>query len=83
MTKEREALKLALEALESWNYLLDPKPDEKTITAIKEALAQPVPRPWVSLTGEEISQLWISTSPYFNEDDFAKSIEDALRSKNT
>ena len=47
MTKE--ALKLALEALEGWNYLLDPKPDEKTITAIKEALAQPAQEPvaWI------------------------------------
>tara|TARA_R110000868_G_scaffold339994_1_gene600624 strand:+ start:246 stop:848 length:603 start_codon:yes stop_codon:yes gene_type:complete len=43
---EREALKLALEALEGWNYLLDPKPDKKTITAIKEALAQPAQEPW-------------------------------------
>ena len=43
----------------------------------------PPKRPWVGLTDEEISQLWISTSPYFNEDDFAKAIEAKLKEKNT
>ena len=40
-------------------------------------------KPWVGLTLGEISQLWISTSPYFNEDDFAKAIEETLKEKNT
>ena len=43
----------------------------------------PPQRPWVGLTDEEISQLWISTSPYFNEDDFAKAVETKLKEKNT
>jgi hypothetical protein len=43
----------------------------------------PPQRPWVGLTDAEISQLWISTSPYFNEDDFAKAIEAKLKEKNT
>ena len=44
---------------------------------------RPWGKPWVSLTDEEISQLWISTSPYFNEDDFARNIEAKLKEKNT
>ena len=40
-------------------------------------------RTWVGLTDGEISQLWISTSPYFNEDDFARAIEAKLKEKNT
>jgi hypothetical protein len=40
-------------------------------------------RPWVGLTDEEISQLWISTSPYFNEDDFARAVEAKLKELNT
>ena len=40
-------------------------------------------RPWVRLTDEEISQLWISTSPYFNEDDFARAVEAKLKELNT
>ena len=43
---------------------------------------RPWGKPWVSLTDEEISQLWISTSPYFNEDDFARAIEAKLKQKN-
>jgi hypothetical protein len=40
-------------------------------------------REWVGLTDEAISRLWLSTSPYFNEDDFARAIEKHLREKNT
>ena len=69
MTKD-EALKLALEALEG---VLDDAPKvlgasisgglyevvqcREAITAIKEALAQPVQRPWVGLTDEEIKEI--------------------------
>ena len=46
-TMEREALKLALEALEEAHYKVEHKQDaakrEQAITAIKEALAQPWP----------------------------------------
>ena len=75
MTKD-EALKLALEALESWNYLLDPKPDEKTITAIKEALAQPEQEPvaWRFINGsnfrkrrpDDFADLDSNGLPYWN-----------------
>jgi len=43
MTKEREALKLALEALEAMNPYPASKEEQRNtaITAIKEALAQP------------------------------------------
>ena len=43
----------------------------------------PPKRPWVGLTDEQISQLWISTSPYFNEDDFARAVEAKLKELNT
>ena len=43
----------------------------------------PAQRTWVGLTDWEISQLWIGTSPYFNEDDFARAIEAKLKEKNT
>jgi hypothetical protein len=43
---------------------------------------RPWGKPWVSLTDEEISQLWISTSPYFNEDDFAKAVGAKLKAVN-
>ena len=39
-------------------------------------------REWVGLTDEVISCLWLGTSPYFNEDDFARSIEKYLKEKN-
>jgi hypothetical protein len=60
MTKEQEALKLALEAL-TYSGL---KPegtcdvDKAAIAAIKEALAQPAQRPWVGLTEEEIDDIF-------------------------
>jgi hypothetical protein len=37
---------------------------------------------WIGLTDEVISRLWLRTSPYFNEDDFARSIEKYLKEKN-
>jgi hypothetical protein len=39
-------------------------------------------RPWVGLTDEEIKTIWYKTSPYYNENDFAKAIEQALKEKN-
>ena len=48
-----------------------------------ENFTQSPQRTWVGLTDGEISQLWISTSPYFNEDDFARAIEAKLKEKNT
>ena len=56
MTKD-EALTLALEALKIWEQMY-PKSSASAyrapaITATKEALAQPVQRPWVGLTIED------------------------------
>ena len=54
---EREALKLALEALEESQTDNDTMEfwdrKSKAITAIKEALAQPAQREWVGLTDED------------------------------
>ena len=41
----REAMKLALEALEEWRLEGDPRAADKYITAIKQALAQPEQEP--------------------------------------
>jgi hypothetical protein len=38
---------------------------------------------WIGLTDEDISCLWLKTSPYFNEDDFARAIEKTLKERNT
>lgn len=45
--------------------------------------APPAQRTWAGLTDWEISQLWIGTSPYFNEVDFARALEAKLKEKNT
>ena len=50
---------------------------------MKAVSATVAKREWVSLTDEVISRLWLRTSPYFNEDDFARAIENYLREKNT
>ena len=64
---EREALKLALEALEEYaDHEGKTRAADEAITAIKEALAQPAQaqRPWVGLTDEEIDegnkQSWVT-----------------------
>jgi hypothetical protein len=49
-----------------------------------EAYTTPQPqRTWVGLTDEEISQLWLCTSPYFHDFDFARAIEAKLKELNT
>jgi hypothetical protein len=40
-------------------------------------------RTWVSLTDEEITDIWAEASPYYHEDDFARAIEAKLKEKNT
>jgi hypothetical protein len=40
-------------------------------------------REWIGLTDAEISRLWFQTSPYFNEEDFARAIEARLKELNT
>jgi hypothetical protein len=63
-----EALKLALEALETelcidWTnndeFNASAEKMHEAITAIKEALAQPPQRPWVALTEEELDLIWL------------------------
>ena len=57
MSKEREALKLALEHIEG-NYTVS---DEDAIAAIKEALAQPEQEPVATVTSEtgaDIKMSW-------------------------
>ena len=88
---EREALKLALRALEIGLPLIEDfgsteqlNAQHKAITAIYEALAQ---RTWVGLTDKEIDELWMS-----HHDDFGNplsatgyemAIEAKLKEKNT
>ena len=38
--KTIETMKQALEALQGWNYVLDPKPDAGIITALRAAIAE-------------------------------------------
>jgi hypothetical protein len=65
MTKD-EALKLALEALETelcidWTNVNESEAAaekmHEAIAAIKEALAEPVQRTWVGLTAEQIASI--------------------------
>jgi len=56
---------------------------EREAAMRKEAVAATIAkRDWAGLTDEVISRLWLSTSPYFNEDDFARAIEKYLKEKN-
>ena len=74
---------------EGWNKAIDSiaQPEQVPVATMKMLHTYgdttPPQRPWVGLTDEEISQLWISTSPYFNEDDFAKAVGAKLKEKNT
>ena len=76
----KEALKLALEALEfaNVNHWWGSSNIEQAITAVKEALAQPE-RPWVGLTKEEIDS---ALSKYQSWYDFAAHLENILKEKN-
>ena len=76
----KEALKLALEALEfaNVNHWWGSSNIEQAITAVKEALAQPE-RTWVGLTKKEIDS---ALSKYQNWYDFAAHLENILKEKN-
>ena len=95
---EREALKLALEALQ---FALHVGFDESSesqikkgdkagqqhrnaITAIKEVLAQPVQRTWVGVTDEEIGDAYVAWDDTDGASfaDFARDIEQLLKEKN-
>ena len=85
---EREALKLALEALEEAHYKVEHKQDaakrEQAITAIKAALAQPPQREWVGLTPENILALFDEHNLYGSKlVEFARAVEAKLKEKNT
>jgi hypothetical protein len=88
MTKEQEALNLALDALElaNINHWWGSSKIEEAITAIKEALAQPEERPWVGLTFEERNGIWRKEigwgDPSHNDEDLMKAIEAKLKEKN-
>ena len=83
----REALKLALEALEDalnkpmWNR---PKMN-KAITAIKEALAQPPQRTWIWLSDADIAEVVDTTCQYTGsyEEFLIKKAERKSRSMNS
>ena len=78
MSKEREALKLALEALEYFsdtsNTMAGKAHAEDAIAAIKEALAQPERKP---LTDEQILSIIVSIGPEYHSIELARAIEAA------
>ena len=77
----KEALKLALDALEYWDvHGRLHQPTEEAIDAIKTALAQPPQRTWVGLTDEEITKIFQRNG---TPNGFARAIEKALKEKNT
>ena len=99
MTKEREALKQALEALEQSQtkapcgksgvvYWEGVKIHEAAITAIKEALAQPpLPvqpqRPWVGLTDEEFAEILCDDRCQGRPELMLLQVQAKLKEKNT
>ena len=79
---EREALKLALEALEEYaDHEGKTRAADEAITAIKEALAQPAQeRKWVGLTEEDFSAINQSCLTKLQA---ATSAESILKEKNS
>ena len=88
---EREALKLALEALESMKETLaehdEPTTfnEDQAIIAIKEALAQPPQRQWIWLSDADIAEVVDTTCQYTGgyEEFLIKKAERKIRSMNT
>ena len=83
---EREALKLALEALERTNprFSEDVMRQHEAITAIKEALAQPQ-RQWIWLSDADISDVIDTTCQYTGsyEEYLIKKAERKIMGMNT
>ena len=82
---EREALKLALEALEESQTDNDTMEfwdrKSKAITAIKEALAQPAPqREWVGLTDEDKKEF---AAEQHGWEDLCLAVEAKLKERNS
>ena len=85
----KEAMKLALEALEQIDGI-NTETECVTIdvgnviTALEEALAeQPAQRTWVGLTDQEIKNLWNQHESRFDYYSFSCDIEAKLKEKNT
>ncbi len=81
----REAMKLALEALEGncTNAAADPEQaanEDAAITALRQALN--TERQWVGLTDDEIEDIYFDKFSMSELEDFARSIEQALKEKN-
>jgi hypothetical protein len=75
MTKEREALKLALEYIETNAH------ERRHVRwAIKEALAEPVQRRWVGLTDEDITKIDQGIYPTWKDE--VQAVEAKLRELN-
>jgi hypothetical protein len=81
---DREAMQMALEALEFYYDQHGEESDAKLITALRERLAQPEMNQWHGLTDEEINSVrykrdW--TAPW-TDTTFARAIEAKLKDKN-
>jgi hypothetical protein len=85
---DKEAMKLALEALEGIHPgNMTPMAEEywnKAIAALKERLAQPAQRTWVGLTDEDIGDAYVAWDDTNGASfaDFARAIEAKLKQKN-
>ena len=86
MSKQIEALKLALESLEDARTFTGAWPaGAKAIAAIKEAMAeQPAQpsKPWVGLSTDEIYDMYNEPRSDAEMVEFARAIESKLREKN-
>jgi len=83
---DKEAMKLALEALELVKWTNNLQVDE-AIAALKERLAQPEKEPcgsqlWVGLTQKEVQDIHDTFFKRMGPQEFAQAIEAKLRSKN-
>ena len=94
VVRKDEALRMALEALESGKPMFDAywggSKFDQAITAIKEALsspngeAQPEKRTWVGLTDEEMSEIYYHADwDTVNGWEYERLIEAKLKEKNT
>ena len=83
----REAMKLALEALEGncTNPVADPEQaanEDAAIPALRQALA--TENQWVGLTDKDIDECYFAArQPDFDVWEFAAEIEEVLKKKNT
>ena len=78
----REAMKMALDALESWqkeDVYGWGETDNAAVEALRTALAQPE-KEWVGLTAYEVQELHLENQHWGN---FACAIEAKLKEKNT